>query len=107
MYEGYETNQGSAAKSLMVFICGAAIGASAMLLYAPASGSETRARIADKATELKDRAGEWTGQAVDKAAEWKEKALTTAADTLDRASESFKNSDGASSIGQTKQTARV
>ena len=38
---------------------GAIIGAAAGLLFAPKSGAETREELADKAKELKDKAGEW------------------------------------------------
>jgi gas vesicle protein len=107
MYNGQETQQGYSANSMMFFILGAAVGATVMLLCAPASGSEVRSRIAERATDFKDKAGEWTGQAADKAAEWKDKAMTAAHDTLDRAAETFTNTDGAFATGQTKESARV
>ncbi len=107
MYNGQEIQQGSIASSLMTFLCGAAVGAAVMLLYAPASGSETRSRIAEKAADLKDSAMEWTGQAADKVAEWKDKAMDTAHNTLDRAAETFKGIDGDSAVGQSKQGAKV
>jgi gas vesicle protein len=50
-------NNGSSAGSLFVaFVLGAAAGAAVALLYAPASGEETRQRIADRAREGRERA---------------------------------------------------
>src|SRR4051812_41417901 len=43
---------------VVAFVLGAVAGAAAALLMAPASGEETRRRIADKAREGADRAGE-------------------------------------------------
>lgn len=40
------------------FVLGAMVGAGIALLLAPASGSETRQRIKDKARELRGKAGE-------------------------------------------------
>ena len=40
------------------FLAGAAIGAAIALLYAPASGEETRAKLLDKANEGRDLLGE-------------------------------------------------
>jgi gas vesicle protein len=40
------------------FLAGAAIGAAIALLYAPASGEETRAKLAEKASEGRDLLGE-------------------------------------------------
>lgn len=39
------------------FLAGAAIGAAIALLYAPASGEETRAKLLDKANEGRDALG--------------------------------------------------
>lgn len=41
-------------KVIVGFLCGAAAGALAGILLAPTSGEETRKKIADKATDLKD-----------------------------------------------------
>ncbi len=41
---------------LMAFVLGAAAGAAVALLYAPATGEETRRRIKDKAREGRDKA---------------------------------------------------
>lgn len=40
------------------FLAGAAIGAAIALLYAPASGEETRSKIAEKASEGRDLLGD-------------------------------------------------
>lgn len=79
--------------SVLLFLLGAAVGATAMLLYSPMSGSEVRAQIADKAIDVKDMASEWTEQASDKATEWKDKAISTAHNTIDKAAEAFKAVD--------------
>ncbi len=41
---------------LMAFVLGAAAGAAVALLYAPATGEETRRRLKDKAREGRDKA---------------------------------------------------
>ena len=48
-------NNGSSSV-LMAFVLGAAAGAAIALLYAPASGEETRRRIKDKAREGRETA---------------------------------------------------
>ncbi len=51
------SNQGNTAGPvLLAFVLGAAAGAAVALLYAPASGEETRRKLADKAREGRDRA---------------------------------------------------
>ena len=48
---------GNAAGSVLVaFAIGAAVGAAIALLYAPASGEETRRKLADKAREGREKA---------------------------------------------------
>ena len=50
------TNNGNSAASILVaFALGAAAGAAIALLYAPASGEETRRRLAKKAKEGRDQ----------------------------------------------------
>ncbi len=46
----------SAVPVLMAFVLGAAAGAAVALLYAPATGEETRRRLKDKAREGRDKA---------------------------------------------------
>ena len=43
---------------LLAFIAGAAVGAAVELLFAPASGNETRAYVNRRAREARDRAAE-------------------------------------------------
>jgi gas vesicle protein len=71
--------RGGSGSLLSGFLIGGLIGATVALLSAPQSGSETRARLGDKANELKDRAGE-------KAGELKDRATSMASDVSDRAS---------------------
>lgn len=50
------SNNGSSAGSvLLAFAVGALAGAAVALLYAPASGGETRRKLADKAREGRDK----------------------------------------------------
>jgi len=49
-------NGSSAGTVLMSFVLGAIAGAAIALLYAPASGEETRRRLAEKAREGRDKA---------------------------------------------------
>jgi len=51
------SNDGNTASTVLVsFLLGAVAGAAIALLYAPASGEETRKRIADKAREGREKA---------------------------------------------------
>jgi gas vesicle protein len=51
-------NGNSAGTVLVSFILGAVAGAAIALLYAPASGEETRRRLAEKAREGREKAQE-------------------------------------------------
>lgn len=51
-------NNGSAGSVLMAFVLGAAAGAAIALLYAPATGEETRRKLKEKARAGRDRAEE-------------------------------------------------
>ena len=51
-------NSGDLGSFLAGFVIGGLIGAGVALLMAPQSGEETRALIADKSIELRDRAAE-------------------------------------------------
>ena len=49
-------NEGSSGSVLVAFALGAIAGAAVALLYAPATGEETRRRIAERAREGRDKA---------------------------------------------------
>jgi gas vesicle protein len=52
------TDDGGAGNILLAFILGAVGGAALALLYAPATGRETRGRLAEKAEEARARAAD-------------------------------------------------
>ena len=52
------SNNGNAGAVLVAFALGAVAGAAVALLYAPASGEETRRKLAEKAREGRERAEE-------------------------------------------------
>jgi gas vesicle protein len=58
-------NEGSGAEVLIAFLLGAAAGAAVALLFAPASGEETRTFLTEKARESRDRAAEAARQGRD------------------------------------------
>jgi gas vesicle protein len=62
------------------FFAGAAIGAAIALLYAPASGEETRRRIGETASKGKERLGEHSRDIVDKGKELYERGKKMAED---------------------------
>ena len=56
--ENYEDRSGGGAGMggvLIAFLAGAAVGAAVALLYAPAAGEETRARVSDAARDVADK----------------------------------------------------
>lgn len=46
---------------LVAFLAGGLIGAGLAILYAPASGRETREKIGGMAEDLKKKSGQWSG----------------------------------------------
>jgi gas vesicle protein len=70
---------------LMAFAVGAAVGAAVALLFAPATGEETREYLGERAREGRDRATEAARQGRDMVNRGRE-TLTTA---FDRAREQF------------------
>lgn len=54
------SNGSSAGSVFVAFTLGAIAGAAVALLYAPASGEETRRKLAEKAREGRDRAEEFS-----------------------------------------------
>lgn len=84
-------NQGiGGATVLLAFIAGAAVGAAVALLFAPASGSETRAYVNRRAREARDRAAEAAEQGRDVFNRQREN-LTTA---FDRARQAQRHVEG-------------
>ena len=65
------------------FFAGAAIGAAIALLYAPATGDETRERIAQKAREHADKLQEHGEAVVEKGRELYERGKSLADDAAD------------------------
>jgi len=96
MAEGREDS--SIGTSLLTFLLGVAVGATVAILYAPASGSETREKIAEKAGALKEKAGELKTNIVDRASEWKEKAAAV----IHRAGDPEDNSETSRSASTAK-----
>jgi gas vesicle protein len=78
-----QEEQGSIGGSLLVFLLGVAVGATVAILYAPSSGAETRAQLAEKAEqlrikaeELREKAGQIGEQVAGRAEEIKETVVT-------------------------------
>jgi len=71
-------NEGSYGSTLIVFLLGIAVGATAAILYAPSAGQDTRAQLAEKAGEIKGKAGDLKDQVVEKAGQVKEAAVAKA-----------------------------
>jgi gas vesicle protein len=71
---------------LLAFMVGALTGAAAALLYAPASGEETREYLGQKAREGRARAR----QAVDQGRDLYERQRETVAGAVDRGRDAFK-----------------
>ena len=63
-------NSGDLGSFLAGFVIGGLIGAGVALLMAPQSGEETRALIADKSIELRDRASETAGDVQTRASDY-------------------------------------
>lgn len=65
------------------FLAGAAIGAAIALLYAPASGEETRAKLIEKANEGKDVLGDRGRELMDRGRELYSKGKSMADEAAD------------------------
>jgi gas vesicle protein len=65
------------------FLAGAAIGAAIALLYAPASGEETRAKLLDKANEGKEVLGEHGRELMERGRELYSKGKSMADEAAD------------------------
>ena len=70
-------DDGGAGNILLAFILGAVGGAALALLYAPASGRETRDRLAEKAEEARARAADAAAKGRDVLSQGRD-TLTTA-----------------------------
>ena len=76
---------------VVAFVLGAITGAAVALLMAPASGEETRRRIAEKAREGADRAN----QAAQQGRELWNRQRETLANAVERGREAYQNARGA------------
>ena len=65
------------------FLAGAAIGAAIALLYAPASGEETRAKLIEKANESRDVLGDRGHDLMDRGRELYSKGKSMADEAAD------------------------
>ena len=70
---------------MLAFVVGAVSGAAVALLYAPASGEETREYLGQKAREGRDKARD----AVDQSREFYQRHRETVSTALDRGREAF------------------
>lgn len=70
---GEQEQQGTIGSSLLVFLLGVAVGATVAILYAPAPGTQTRAQIAERSGQFRDRATEISHKAAERAAEIRER----------------------------------
>lgn len=66
--------------SLVVFLLGVAVGASVAILYAPSAGSDTRARLNDTASRLRERAADLGHEVAEKARGLRDRAAAHPAD---------------------------
>jgi gas vesicle protein len=84
-------DEGAGAGSiLLAFILGAVSGAAVALLYAPATGRETREYLGDRAREGRQRAAE----AAEKGREFINQGRDTIANAIDRGREAYEQARG-------------
>lgn len=102
-HENQPEGQGTLGSSLLIFLSGVAIGAAVAMLYAPQAGIDTRARIAEKTGEIKDKVSDFTTQVADKASGLKDKlssqardTMSKTADALDRGADTMRETSAAS-----------
>ena len=78
-------NQSGSGNVMLAFMVGAITGATVALLFAPASGDETREYLGQKAREGRDRARE----AAEQSREFYERNRESVATAIDRGREAF------------------
>jgi gas vesicle protein len=83
-------NNDNGASVLMAFIAGAAVGAAVALLFAPATGEETREYLGQRAREGRERAAEAARQGRDLVNRQRENVNTA----FDRARQQFQTGPG-------------
>jgi gas vesicle protein len=83
-------NNDNGASVLMAFIAGAAVGAAVALLFAPATGEETREYLGQRAREGRERAAEAARQGRDLVNRQRENVGTA----FDRARQPFQTGPG-------------
>jgi gas vesicle protein len=88
-------NGGEAGTVILAFVLGAITGAAVALLMAPASGEQTRRKIADRARDGADRAREVAGQG----RELWNRQRETFANAVERGREAYQQSRSAQSPG--------
>lgn len=88
-------NAGDPGTIILAFVLGAVTGAAVALLMAPASGEETRRKLADRAREGADRAREVAGQG----RELWNRQRETFASAVERGREAYEQARAAKSPG--------
>ena len=81
--------QGNSGSVFMAFVIGAAAGAAVALLYAPATGEETRRKLADRAREGRDRADDLRREGRDFVNRQRENVTAVVDEAVDRGREAF------------------
>ena len=88
-------DEGAGAGSiLLAFILGAVSGAAVALLYAPATGRETREYLGDRAREGRQRAAE----AAEKGREFINQGRDTIANAIERGREAYEQARGRENV---------
>jgi gas vesicle protein len=82
-----ESNGGGSV--MLAFVLGAVAGAAVALLFAPASGEETREYLGRRAREGRDRARDAARDAVDQGREYYQRQRDTVASAIERGREAF------------------
>lgn len=87
-YDEYDSSSGS----LLAFVCGAIVGASAALLFAPMRGDEMRSSLGDAARQSRERlrqygetGREWANEGINRASDLGRSAMNRATDAVDEA----------------------